>query len=219
VRSKLARDSVILRLIRERRADLAVDVAAAAGMRLAGDGVLVATAADAAATGVLAEREAGAENRLVVMDKARLVVFASKRVIASTARRLTVEGHRVGTASLATLDDIDLAVARADAARARAWDGHRLDWSDLPLDATDAPTAALRVAEIATTEQGSAEVAAAEAWFEENCNWGAAARRLALHPHTVRHRVESFARRLELDLAAFSARVQLWRALEAFRTR
>ena len=132
VRSKLARDSVILRLIRERRADLAVDVAAAAGMRLAGDAALVATAADAAATGVLAEREAAAENRLVVMHEARLVVFASNRVIASTARRLTAEGHRVGTASLATLDDIDLGVARADAARARAWDGHPLDWSDLP---------------------------------------------------------------------------------------
>ncbi len=71
--------------------------------------------------------------------------------------------------------------------------------------------------DIAAEDLGTAELAAAEAWFAANCNWGAAAEDLGMHPHTVRDRVRALAARLGTDLDSFEGRSTLWRMIRGYR--
>jgi purine catabolism regulator len=221
-RGTLARNAVLLRLLREGRGDLAAQVAEAAGAALPTGAlvVVVTDAGDDRALRALAEREARAGDRLAVVDGGLLVALATPRKAAATAARLTGWGGTVGTAAVEDLTALDIGIARADAARRIAAPASALRWEDLPdaadLRVRDDALAAL-VPAIAATPAGAAEIAAADAWFLENCNWGAAARRLDAHPHTVRDRVTSLSRRLALDLGGFEGRARLWAILRAAR--
>lgn len=217
-RGSLARNAVVLRLLRERRADLAATVAAAGGARIP-DGraaVVVTATGDGDSLRALAEREARVDERLVTIEGELLVCIAPARSASAVAQRLAPWGHAVGTAVVDDPSDADAGIARADAARRSAAPGGVRDWAELPTpgaleDAAGIATALL--AAIAATASGRAEIAAATAWFAENCNWGGAARRLGIHPHSVRDRVTALAARVDADLAAFEGRARLWSML------
>lgn len=214
-RASLARNAVVLRLLRESRPGLAAEVAAPAGPELPSGAAAVLVAGPDPAEGVraLADREARTPEHLVALEDGRLVAVVPERAGAAMAERWASWGHAVGLARLDDLAAVDVAVARATAARERAGAGAVADWDELPpprdLGAA-AALAAARLAPIVATPEGTVQLAAASAWFAANCAWGPAARALGLHPHTVRDRVEALARALDLDLAGFAGRALLW---------
>jgi PucR family transcriptional regulator, purine catabolism regulatory protein len=219
-RGDLARDAVLVRLLREGRADLAAGIAEAADSPLpSGPVAVVATSVPRPeARRALAEREAQGAGRLVLVEGELVVLVIGARAAAGTASRLARWGHAVGTAGIDGLADLDVGIARAEAAHRRADVGIAVAWEDLPAPSDlggAAEVAAALLAPIAATPAGAAEIEAATAWFAENCSWGGAARRLGLHPHTVRDRVASLGGRLDVDLGDFAGRARLWTLLES----
>jgi PucR family transcriptional regulator, purine catabolism regulatory protein len=51
-------------------------------------------------------------------------------------------------------------------------------------------------------------------WLSHNGAWDPSARELAVHRHTLRHRVAVVERLLSLDLSQFADRAELWAALQ-----
>lgn len=214
-RGSLARNAVVLRLLREGRRDLAADVAVPAGLTLPGGAAtVVATVADAA----LAEREVRGAGRLVALDGDALVALVPERSGSATAQRWAAWGHPVGTARLDDLASSAGAVTRALAARGRALAGTVVDWAELPAPgdlSAAAETAAARLAPLRATRDGAQQIEAATAWFAATCAWGPAGRALGIHPHTVRDRVDALGRALGFDLDGFEGRALLWATLTA----
>lgn len=57
-----------------------------------------------------------------------------------------------------------------------------------------------------------------EVWLEHNGAWDPAAKALGIHRHTLRARVDTAGALLQLDLATFAARAEVWSALQLTRT-
>lgn len=53
-----------------------------------------------------------------------------------------------------------------------------------------------------------------EVWLEHNGAWDPAAKALGIHRHTLRARVDTASDLLQLDLATFAARAEIWSALQ-----
>ena len=54
-------------------------------------------------------------------------------------------------------------------------------------------------------------------WLSHNGAWDPSARKLAVHRHTLRHRISAVERLLGLDLEQFADRAELWAALQLAR--
>jgi len=220
-RTTMALHEACYRMASEGRVDLAERTAGAAGLTLPRmpATVLVAEAQSASALESSAEREARWPDRLVLRSGSRLVIVVAADDAAPVSARIAEWGHAVGTADVATLAEVGIGIARATAAGRRGAAGAVIAWESTPPPASvdDAASLAMaRIAPIAVTPEGRLEIEAATAWFDENCNWGAAARRLGIHPHTVRDRVRTLAGRLSMGLDAFEDRARLWAALMAY---
>lgn len=63
-------------------------------------------------------------------------------------------------------------------------------------------------------EKGTALVETARVWLQNDANGDAAARALGIHRHTVRARIAQMERALGHDLRSFTARAELWAALQ-----
>lgn len=53
-----------------------------------------------------------------------------------------------------------------------------------------------------------------EVWLDHNGAWEPAARELSIHRHTLRNRLQTLEKMLDVDLAKFSDRAELWSALQ-----
>jgi purine catabolism regulator len=62
--------------------------------------------------------------------------------------------------------------------------------------------------------EGSELLPTVRTWFEENCAWIPTARRLGIHRHSLRNRIDAAGRLLRLDLDLIRDRLELWAALE-----
>jgi purine catabolism regulator len=83
------------------------------------------------------------------------------------------------------------------------------------LDAEQGQLLAARMlAELRERDDADELLAALRAWFAHNCAWDPAARELGIHRHTLRARVAAAATTTGYDLDDFSARAQLWLALQ-----
>lgn len=215
-RADLARNGGLLRLLREGREDLAHGVAAAAGTPLPGTPftVVVTRPSERLAREALAEREVRSPGALVVLLDDAVVTIASDSA-ATVARRQAAWGEPVGTAQGRGWADVEVAFARAEAARRRAESGRVSAWEEVPPSVTDTGRALLP--SIAATDAGAGQLRAAEVWFEVNCSWGAAGRRLRLHPHSVRDRVVALAAALGASIDDFAGRAALWGMIREFR--
>jgi PucR family transcriptional regulator, purine catabolism regulatory protein len=60
-------------------------------------------------------------------------------------------------------------------------------------------------------------ISAVTVWLGHNGAWDPAARELAVHRHTLRHRVSTVEKLLGLDLEQFADRAELWAALQLAR--
>jgi len=72
-----------------------------------------------------------------------------------------------------------------------------------------------RLAPVLEHNDGAELLDAAAVWLRHNGLWDPAARELGLHRHSLKARIERVARYLDLDLAAFEGRVELWALLAA----
>lgn len=217
-KTNIARNSVLLRLLRDGRADLARDIAAAFGIRTPTSDAVVISAAprDPAMLSAVAEREARADDRLVVSQDGRMLCLVPTRAAAAMAVRLSSWASGVGTAGITGIGQLESGIARADSARRAAADGGTAAWEELPSSG-DITSVVRYLSPLATVPDGADRIEAAETWFEQNCAWGPAARQLGLHPHTVRDRVMALAAAVGVDVDFFEGRATLWAALRAFR--
>lgn len=86
------------------------------------------------------------------------------------------------------------------------------------LDAEQGQLLAARMlAELRARDDADELLAALRAWYAHNCAWDPAARELGIHRHTLRARVAAAGAATGYDLDDFSARAQLWMALQLVR--
>ena len=52
-----------------------------------------------------------------------------------------------------------------------------------------------------------------QTWLEHNCAWDPAARKLGVHRHTLRNRIDTVEQLLGIDLGRFGDRAELWAAI------
>lgn len=101
-------------------------------------------------------------------------------------------------------------------------DGETVDFERLAergmlswLNASDGRILAHRMLERLRGRPDAEElITALRAWYEHNCAWDPAARELGMHRHTLRSRIALVQEITGLDLESFSARAELWLALE-----
>lgn len=83
------------------------------------------------------------------------------------------------------------------------------------LDAEQGQLLAVRMlAGLRERDDADELLASLRAWFAHNCAWDPAARELGIHRHTLRARVAAAAAATGYNLDDFSARAQLWLALQ-----
>jgi purine catabolism regulator len=90
------------------------------------------------------------------------------------------------------------------------------------LDAAGAEPVARRVlAPVLDSEDPDhrALLATAAVWLEHNGAWEPAAKELHVHRHTLRSRLATLERLLDLDLGRFADRAELWTALQLVQQR
>ncbi|MGO1543274.1 MAG: PucR family transcriptional regulator [Gulosibacter sp.] len=133
------------------------------------------------------------------------------------------EGLRAGISGPVGVRDIPLGRENAQHAVRRAdHSGEIVDFERLAergmlswLDAADGRVLAERILVGLRARPDSEELMAAlRAWYEHNCAWDPAARELGMHRHTLRSRIALVQEITGLDLESFSARAELWLALE-----
>lgn len=220
--AELARNVAQYRLLNEGRVDLA-DQIAATGSGVPGlpASVVVCECDSQIVLDELASREVRTHGTLVFTEGAVLVCIVPRSAASRTADRLAARAARVGMAGFDQWDALRAARSRAEIALQHAADGGIASWESL-LAADEAMVQPEErgmglLPDIAAEDLGTAELAAAEAWFAANCNWGAAAEDLGMHPHTVRDRVRALAARLGTDLDSFEGRSTLWRMIRGYR--
>ena len=133
---------------------------------------------------------------------------AQIRVAAGQSRPVDYAGLRAG------LDEAGAALARAAAGELVVSAG-AATVSEYLVERTAQRLAADRLAPLEGAADGSELLEAAAAWLRNNGLWDPAARELGLHRHSLKARIERVGRLLELDLAGFEGRVELWAVLAA----
>lgn len=132
------------------------------------------------------------------------------------------EALAVGVSAAVDLDAFAEGVRQARNAAARARSGRPLEYGQLAdqgmlawLEAADGAVAARRLLE-PVWQRSDAQVLlrSARVWFTHNCAWDPAARELGIHRHTLRHRIDQLGEVCGLELDNFSARAELFTALQ-----
>ncbi|MDJ1371153.1 PucR family transcriptional regulator [Gulosibacter molinativorax] len=150
-----------------------------------------------------------------------VVLFPSN--VAPPLEFVARDGLRAGVSGAVGIRDVSK--GREDARRAlrRAdRDGEVVDLERLAerglvawLDASDGRVLAARMLDpVRARPDGEELMAALRAWYEHNCAWDPAARSLGMHRHSLRSRIATVQEVTGLDLESFSARTELWLALE-----
>ncbi|MFO7690517.1 MAG: PucR family transcriptional regulator [Cryobacterium sp.] len=125
-----------------------------------------------------------------------------------------------GVSDLGSVDELaaGLAQARRALGSARSAGAAITEFSHLRrtsvtgvLRGTEAPAiAAARLDTFLRADAGRALLRCAAVWLSHNGQWDPAATALGLHRHSLRSRIERVGEALELDLATFTDRAELW---------
>ncbi len=158
----------------------------------------------------------------------RIVVVVHDEDTASLRKilgRHPCRGRRLVTGRLAQLQ-VGLAEALRAAERATP-DRDLVQFEELAAEGMLGLLEAAGGADVATTHPAAADarpaaeremlINAVTVWLSHNGAWDPAARELAVHRHTLRHRVSAVERLLSLDLSQFADRAELWAALQLAR--
>ncbi|WP_165801286.1 PucR family transcriptional regulator [Microbacterium testaceum] len=219
--------SGVLELLVDGHADAAGRLAEAVfGALPAGPTTVVTLAAGAAEPGLLDELD------VIMTDPGRLffaerggdvVVLAIEGddVISSlVARRRLVAGsavHLDGDDLATTLRRADLAAREAPAGTVRAYAdiaGSGLVGALRERGGDLIAASLLRPLEAVAPGERRRLVDSARAWLDANGAWDPAARGLGIHRHTLKARMAQLEQVLGIDLSTFSARAELWAALQ-----
>jgi purine catabolism regulator len=130
------------------------------------------------------------------------------RVAAGQSRAVDYAGLR------SALDEAGTALARAaEGELVRSAGAGTV--SEFLAERTAQRLAGERLAPLLAAGDGAELLDAAAVWLRHNGLWDPAARELGLHRHSLKGRIERVGRTLDLDLAGFEGRVELWALLAA----
>jgi purine catabolism regulator len=133
---------------------------------------------------------------------------AQFRLAAGLSRPVDYAALRAG------IDEAGAALARASAGELVRSAGAG-SVSELLAERAAQQLAAERLGPLLAADDGRELLAAAAVWLRHNGMWDPAARELGLHRHSLKARIERVGRALDLDLAGFEGRVELWALLAA----
>jgi len=133
-------------------------------------------------------------------------LVAQLRIAAGLSRAVDYAGLR------AALDEAGAALARASAGELVRSAGAGTV-SEFLAERTAQRLAGERLAPLLAASDGAELLDAAAVWLRHNGLWDPAARELGLHRHSLKGRIERVGRALDLDLAGFEGRVELWALL------
>ncbi|GGR21066.1 PucR family transcriptional regulator [Agromyces mediolanus] len=165
------------------------------------------------------------DGRIVV-----LVEEAAEAAEATVRRLIAQHALRAGRTTATSLAGLPAALDDASVALRRARGGtapHVAEYRDLAATGVLGALAAEGAGELARAtlrtlrehdERTGGELwDAVEAWIEHDCAWEPAARRLGVHRHTLRHRIDAAGELLGLDPSGLRGRLELWAAVQLSR--
>jgi len=154
-----------------------------------------------------------------------LVVIANEADLGQVHELVGRHRQLAGTSSAVSWVELGVGMAEAEGAARLAVDGAPIVLYDELAErglqgllvASGGATLARRllqpVLDLPVTERDTA-LATLAAWFAANCAWDPAARELGVHRHTLRNRIGAIQQLLGVDLESFSARAEVWSALD-----
>lgn len=162
-------------------------------------------------------------------DEGLLVAVPAASEFAAAAEAAILQaGATAGSSTPLPWSSFDQAVDESRRARLRSAPGELLPFASVArtglmghLEATGGAGIARGLLAPLLDADGAGEetLGTLEIWLEENCAWGPAARRLGIHRHTLRHRVDAASSALGRDLERFEDRAEVWAAIRLVRDR
>jgi purine catabolism regulator len=189
--------------------------------------VVVALDISNAATGIrdsIERRAAVAGNRLfVVGNDGELTLLIEPRTWSALRDVVQASGARAGVSSAIGWDQLASGLVQAARALGRSKPGEVTGFSDLVKtsffgllsSASVAEVAVARLSPLLATAEGTELLGEAAEWLRQNGQWDPAARVLGLHRHTLKSRISSLEKQLDLRLDTFQDRAELWALLAA----
>jgi purine catabolism regulator len=171
------------------------------------------------------ERRASvAKNRLfVVSDGSALTLLLEPRAWPALREIVRPTGVRAGVSGPVTWDQLGSGLVQAARALDRSTAGEITEFAELIKtsffgllsSAAVADVAISRLTPLLQSNGGRELLTDAAEWLRQNGQWDPAARILGIHRHTLKSRIASLEKQLDLRLDTFQDRAELWALLAA----